>query len=273
MRRRSTTRVNPSFITPMTGISCPLTFRRLGEGNWKRRPGRLSEGRVFARDRGATVGVPVRSVSPGARKAKVSRSWLYNQSDLRRDRAPARPPESVCCRSAGPGSATRLRCLSPQPPRGPTQQNRLLEAENRQLREALAVALGEQRAAAHRGRLLHDTPRKNSRAVIGPCADRTSATLPATHPSRSARRAGGRLKTDAVRAGTVSEQARPVSTGGRRAGYRSNAASYVARQVGIERAEIAFYDSPCRPHEQGAPYQIRARRWLSTNARWPTPTW
>ncbi|WP_396922734.1 hypothetical protein [Mycolicibacterium sp.] len=49
-----------------------------------------------------------------------------------------------------------------------TERNRQLEIANRQLREALAVALGEQRTASIVGRP-GDTPRKKSQPVIGPC--------------------------------------------------------------------------------------------------------
>ena len=49
-----------------------------------------------------------------------------------------------------------------------TERNRQLETENRHLREALAVALGEQRAASIVGQL-GDTPTRKSQPVIGPC--------------------------------------------------------------------------------------------------------
>ena len=42
-----------------------------------------------------------------------------------------------------------------------------LEAENKQLRDALALALGEQRAADVLGS--HDTPTNKSAVLIGPC--------------------------------------------------------------------------------------------------------
>jgi hypothetical protein len=43
-----------------------------------------------------------------------------------------------------------------------------LETENRHLRETLAKALGEQRAANIRGND-HDTPTRKSSLIIGPC--------------------------------------------------------------------------------------------------------
>jgi len=104
-----------------------------------------------------------------AREAKVSRSWLYNQPDLRaeierlrarRDTAPAgrRLPDRQ--RASDASLRQRLTIV--------TERNHQLEAENRQLREALAVALGEQRAASIVGRP-DDTPKKKSRSVLGPC--------------------------------------------------------------------------------------------------------
>jgi len=44
-----------------------------------------------------------------------------------------------------------------------------LEAENRELRHALALALGEQRAGELLSGRTRDTPNKKSSAVIGPC--------------------------------------------------------------------------------------------------------
>jgi Family of unknown function (DUF6262) len=104
-----------------------------------------------------------------AREAKVSRSWLYSQPDLRaeverlRDRhtpSPAVRPVPDRQRASEASLRRRLEVA--------TQRNTELEAENRQLRTALAIALGEQRAAATIGST-NDTPRKKSRATIGPC--------------------------------------------------------------------------------------------------------
>ena len=104
-----------------------------------------------------------------AREGKVSRSWLYNQPDLRaeidrlrarRDPAPAgrRLPDRQ--RASDASLRQRLEIV--------TERNHQLEAENRQLREALAVALGEQRATSIVGRS-GDTPKKKSQSVLGPC--------------------------------------------------------------------------------------------------------
>ena len=114
------------------------------------------------------AGLPI-SFDALAREAKVSRSWLYAQPDLRveierlrarRDPAPVweRLPDRQ--RASEASLRQRLQIMS--------ERNRQLENENRQLREALAVALGEQRTASIVGRPA-DMPRKKSQPVIGPC--------------------------------------------------------------------------------------------------------
>jgi Family of unknown function (DUF6262) len=95
-----------------------------------------------------------------AREGRVSRSWLYSQPDLRaeierlrtrRDPAPVGPRIPDRQRASDTSLRRRLEVV--------TERNRQLETENRQLREALAAALGEQRAASISGRH-RDTPRK-----------------------------------------------------------------------------------------------------------------
>lgn len=85
-----------------------------------------------------------------ARAATVSRSWLYAQPDIRTEierlraagrRAPA-PPVPSRQRSSGASLLRRLETA--------TQRIRQLSEENRKLREQLAQALGEQRAATSR---------------------------------------------------------------------------------------------------------------------------
>jgi hypothetical protein len=49
-----------------------------------------------------------------------------------------------------------------------TERIRRLEKENAQLRESLALALGERRAANVLGNT-HDTPRNKSATITGPC--------------------------------------------------------------------------------------------------------
>lgn len=103
-----------------------------------------------------------------AREAGVSRSWLYTQPDLRADierlrarpRIPATRPVPDRQRASDTSLLQRLEAA--------TRRNQQLESDNRELREALALALGERRTAdlpGHPG----DTPKKKSSAVIGPC--------------------------------------------------------------------------------------------------------
>jgi hypothetical protein len=114
------------------------------------------------------AGQPI-SFDAVAREGQVSRSWLYNQPDLRaeierlRARRDPRPTEPRLPDRQRASDASLRRRLEVA-----TERNRQLEAENRHLREALAVALGEQRAASIVGQL-GDTPRKKSQPVIGPC--------------------------------------------------------------------------------------------------------
>jgi hypothetical protein len=95
-------------------------------------------------------GQPV-TFSTVAATAGVSRSWLYAQDDLReqigrlrarQQQAPASPPVPDRQRATPASLLRRLEAA--------TSRIRLLEAENRQLRDALERALGEQRAAAIR---------------------------------------------------------------------------------------------------------------------------
>jgi hypothetical protein len=104
-----------------------------------------------------------------AKEARVSRSWLYNQSDLRAEverlrarRNPPPPARPVPDRQRASDASLLLRLESA------TERIRHLEAENQQLREALALALGERRTADVLGSN-RDTPRKKSAAIIGPC--------------------------------------------------------------------------------------------------------
>jgi hypothetical protein len=114
------------------------------------------------------AGQPI-SFDAVARDGQISRSWLYNQPDLRaeierlrarRDPGPTghRLPDRQ--RASDASQRRRLEVA--------TERNRQLEAENRHLREALAVALGELRAASIVGQL-GDTPIKKSQPIIGPC--------------------------------------------------------------------------------------------------------
>jgi hypothetical protein len=81
-----------------------------------------------------------------AREARVSRSWLYSQPDLRaeverrrdRTRPAPRPTVPDRQRASEPSLLRRLEVA--------TQRIRELEADNTRLRHALAEALGERRA-------------------------------------------------------------------------------------------------------------------------------
>lgn len=103
-----------------------------------------------------------------AREAGVSRSWLYDQPDLRaevqrlRDRQRPASGRVVPDRQRGT-DASLLRRLELA-----AQRIRQLEEDNKRLRRALAEALGERRTdTAHGPR--HDMPTRGVSGVIGPC--------------------------------------------------------------------------------------------------------
>jgi hypothetical protein len=103
-----------------------------------------------------------------ARQARVSRSWLYNQPDLRaeierlRQRQQPAPHRLVPDRQRASDASLRHRLELA------TARIRQLEADNKQLRDALAQALGERRAAEILGHR-RDTPRRRVSPIIGPC--------------------------------------------------------------------------------------------------------
>ena len=106
-----------------------------------------------------------------AREASVSRSWLYAHDDLRaeierlRQRHPAAPPAPVPPQRQRASDSSLLRRLE-----AATSRIRHLEADNQQLRDTLARALGERRAADVLGQASGpDTPKKNSQEIIGSC--------------------------------------------------------------------------------------------------------
>jgi hypothetical protein len=102
------------------------------------------------------TGLPV-TIDALAREAGVSRSWLYNQPELRaeierlRDRPRPTADRLVPNRQRSP-DASLLRRVEMA-----TQRIRELETDNTQLRHALAQALGERRATSS-GKPQGDTP-------------------------------------------------------------------------------------------------------------------
>lgn len=103
-----------------------------------------------------------------AKQARVSRSWLYNQPELRaeierlRQRHQPTPQRLVPERQRA-SDASLLQRLEVA-----TTRIRQLEVDNKRLRDALAQALGERRAAEILGKH-RDTPRKQTSLIIGPC--------------------------------------------------------------------------------------------------------
>jgi hypothetical protein len=123
---------------------------------------------VSALRRMDNAGLPI-TFDAVAREAAVSRSWLYNQPDLRAEverlrarRNPSLPGRPVPYRQRASDASLLPRLESA------TERIRQLETDNQQLREALALALGERRAADIRGST-RDTPRKKSATTLGPC--------------------------------------------------------------------------------------------------------
>ena len=105
-----------------------------------------------------------------AREAAVSRSWLYGQADLRAEIEMLRtrtqsPSSSPTPQRQAATDASLLRRLE-----AATERLRQLEEDNRQLREALAEALGTARTARVTGKISRrDTPGRQTAKLIGPC--------------------------------------------------------------------------------------------------------
>ena len=104
-----------------------------------------------------------------AREARVSRSWLYTQADVRseierlrgRHQSTAKPGPPERQRASEASVLRRLQATA-------TERVRQLERANHELRDALARALGEQRATAVTGPTRRDTPEKPSAKLLGP---------------------------------------------------------------------------------------------------------
>ncbi len=79
-----------------------------------------------------------------ARRAAVSRQWLYRQPDLRAqiEELRQRPRQGVPARERSSEASLQQRL------RGLLEENRALREENRDLKHELALAYGEQRAPA-----------------------------------------------------------------------------------------------------------------------------
>ena len=112
------------------------------------------------------TGLPI-TIDALARRG-VSRSWLYNQPDLRAEveRLHNRPRPAAGRlvpdrqRSSAASLLGRVEVA--------TQRIHELETDNKRLRQALAEALGEHRAARSR-EPQRDTPKPPVSRVVGPC--------------------------------------------------------------------------------------------------------
>jgi len=106
-----------------------------------------------------------------AREANVSRSWLYSQPDLRAEIQAMRSRNQPA--SFSPPTPRRQRATDESLLRrleAATQRIRQLEKDNRQLREALAEALGAARTTRITGTTSRrDTPGRHDPKLIGPC--------------------------------------------------------------------------------------------------------
>ncbi len=120
-----------------------------------------------------------------AREAAVSRSWLYAQTDLRSEierlpdrHRPASPATVVPDRQRAT-DASLLRRLE-----AATERIERLEQDNRQLRDALAQALGQQRAGRILGRTgTRDTPGRTPQETPRSLQTTTRSTTVSKTPS------------------------------------------------------------------------------------------
>ena len=134
----------------------------------RRRAAATHKRAVSALRRMDKAGLPI-TFDAVARQAGVSRSWLYNQPDLRAEVERLRVRRRISTphapvpdrqRASGPSLLQRLQAA--------TERIKHLQDENNRLREALAHALGQQRTNAVHGDH-RDTPTRKSAAIIGPC--------------------------------------------------------------------------------------------------------
>jgi DNA-directed RNA polymerase sigma subunit (sigma70/sigma32) len=113
------------------------------------------------------TGTPV-TFDAVARQARVSRSWLYNQPDLRAEIERLRQRQQPVPRRLVPDRQRASDASLRQRLEVATTRVRQLEVDNKRLRNALAQALGERRAAEILGNH-RDTPRRRISSIIGPC--------------------------------------------------------------------------------------------------------
>lgn len=136
----------------------------------RERAERTRQQAVTALRRMDASGTPI-TLDAVARQAGVSRAWLYAQDDLRAEIERLRALRRQQPSSATPpqrqraSEASLLRRLE-----AATERIRRLEQDNRELREALARALGEHRSARMLGTTEpRDTPEKPRAKLDGPC--------------------------------------------------------------------------------------------------------
>jgi hypothetical protein len=137
----------------------------------RRRAERTRQRAIAALRRMDAAGAPI-TFDTLAREADVSRSWLYTQPDLRahiewlRERhRPARSATVVPDRQRASDASLRRRLEAVN------AEIRRLREENRRLREQLAWALGELRAARFRGPAGHEgMSMRSGSATIEPCS-------------------------------------------------------------------------------------------------------
>jgi hypothetical protein len=140
----------------------------------RRRSQATRERAIQALRRLAATGDPV-TFDSVARKANISRSWLYAQPDLRIEigrlraqqqrqrQAPNAPPVPPRQHASDASLRRRLEVTN--------AEIRRLREENQQLREQLAWALGERRAAHVQRTPGHESaPDRGRASTIGPCS-------------------------------------------------------------------------------------------------------
>ena len=102
-----------------------------------------------------------------ASQARVSRSWLYRQDDLLGEIERLRDHRPLPGRAAVPSRQRASSTSLLQRLEAATDRIRRLESENQQLRDALARALGERRAAEILGQAhSRDTPSRKTPEII-----------------------------------------------------------------------------------------------------------